>query len=343
METKKEDGSAVMQYEEEQILSPQELKQAENFAARIDLNHTIKILQYGAGTQKKIADFSGKALESVQTKDLSEVGELLSRLTAELRGWNPAEAKENWFLAFFRKRENKRNHIKAQYEKIEVNVEKMVEVLEGHRIQLMKNVALLEQMYEMNQSYLKELSMYILAGKKKSEKARNEEMALLKAKAIQSGLREDVQEADDYAAQIDRFEKRIHDLKVTRMVALQMAPQIRLIQNNNTLVIEKIRSVIVNAIPVWKSQMLIAFGMEHAGQSAQASKNISDMTNRIFRNNAALIETINEAMCVQKDGREKSRQAEADLAEIEQRMKVKLQEISYYKGETRANESQIRK
>jgi len=347
----------VKKYEEEQILNPQELKQVESFAARIELNNTTQILQYGAGAQKKIADFSEKALESVKTKELGEVGDMLSGLVAELREFDLEEDKDRGFFSFFRKSENKLRNIKAQYEKAEVNVNKIVDVLEGHQIQLMKDVALLDQMYALNQSYFKELSMYILAGKKKIDQARNEELMLLKAKAMQSGLQEDAQEASDYAAKIDRFEKKVHDLELTRMVALQMAPQIRLIQNNDTLMTEKIQSTIVNTIPLWKSQMLIALGVEHSGRAAQASREVSDMTNELLKHNAerlklatvetrkeaergiidletlkqtnaTLIETIDDVMRIQNEGREKRRQAELDLAAMEQQMKAKLLEIS---------------
>jgi len=356
-EVKKEAAPAVKKYEEEQILNPQELKQVESFAARIELNNTTQILQYGAGAQKKIADFSEKALESVKTKELGEVGDMLSGLVAELREFDLEEDKDRGFFSFFRKSENKLRNIKAQYEKAEVNVNKIVDVLEGHQIQLMKDVALLDQMYALNQSYFKELSMYILAGKKKIDQARNEELMLLKAKAMQSGLQEDAQEASDYAAKIDRFEKKVHDLELTRMVALQMAPQIRLIQNNDTLMTEKIQSTIVNTIPLWKSQMLIALGVEHSGRAAQASREVSDMTNELLKHNAerlklatvetrkeaergiidletlkqtnaTLIETIDDVMRIQNEGREKRRQAELDLAAMEQQMKAKLLEIS---------------
>ncbi len=357
MDAKKEEVPVGRKYEEEQILSPQELKQVENFAAGIELNNTTQILQYGAGAQKKIADFSEKALESVKTKELGEVGDMLSGLVSELREFDVEDEKEKGFFGFFRKSENKLKNIRAQYEKAEVNVGKIVEVLEGHQIQLMKDVALLDQMYALNQSYFKELSMYILAGKKKIDRARNEELMLLKAKAMQSGLQEDAQAASDYAAKIDRFEKKVHDLELTRMVALQMAPQIRLIQNNDTLMTEKIQSTIVNTIPLWKSQMLIALGVEHSGRAAQASREVSDMTNELLKRNAerlklatvetrreaergiidletlkhtnaTLIETIDDVMRIQNEGREKRRQAEADLAAMEQQMKAKLLEIS---------------
>lgn len=356
-EEKQEETPAVKKYEEEQILNPQELKQVENFAARIELNNTTQILQYGAGAQKKIADFSERALESVKTKELGEIGDMLSGLVSELREFDLEEDKDRGFFSFFRKSENKLRNIKAQYEKAEVNVSRIVEVLEGHQIQLLKDVALLDQMYALNQSYFKELSMYILAGKKKIDQARNEELMLLKAKAMQSGLQEDAQEASDYAAKIDRFEKKVHDLELTRMVALQMAPQIRLIQNNDTLMTEKIQSTIVNTIPLWKSQMLIALGVEHSGRAAQASREVSDMTNELLKRNAerlkiatvetrreaergiidletlkqtnaALIETIDDVMRIQNEGREQRRQAEIDLAAMEQQMKAKLLEIS---------------
>ncbi len=344
-------------YEEEKILNDQELKQVESFVEKIELNNTAQILQYGAGAQKKIADFSEKALDSVKTKDLGEIGDMLGGLVSELREFDMDDDAEKGFFGFFRKRENKLKNIRAQYEKAEINVNKIVEVLEGHQIQLMKDVAVLDQMYALNQNYFKELSMYILAGKKKCEKARNEELMALKAAAMQSNLQEDAQAASDYAAKIDRFEKKIHDLELTRMVALQMAPQIRLIQNNDTIMTEKIQSTIVNTIPLWKSQMLIALGVEHSGRAAQASKQVSDMTNELLKRNAerlkmatietrreaergivdietlkqtnaALIETIDEVMRIQTESSEKRRQAERELAAMEQQMKVKLLEIS---------------
>ncbi len=356
-ETKKEEYLPPKSYEEEKFLNAQELKQVESFAAKIELNNTAQMLQYGAGAQKKIADFSEKALESVKTKDLGEVGDMLSGLVSELREFDADDKDDKGFFGFFRKRENKLKNIRAQYEKAEVNVSKIVEVLEGHQIQLLKDVALLDQMYHLNQGYFKELSMYILAGKKKCEKARNEELMSLQARAMQSGLQEDAQEASDYAAKIERFEKKVHDLELTRMVALQMAPQIRLIQNNNTLMTEKIQSTIVNTIPLWKSQMLIALGVEHSGRAAQASKEVSDMTNDLLKRNAerlkmatvetrkeaergivdlqtlkqtnaVLIETINDVMRIQNEGREKRRQAELELTAMEQQMKAKLLEIS---------------
>ncbi|MBQ8640170.1 MAG: toxic anion resistance protein [Lachnospiraceae bacterium] len=347
----------VKRYEEEEMLTPQELKQVEAFAERIELNNTTMILQYGAGAQKKIADFSEKALESVKTKDLGEVGEMLSGLVTELKDFDSEEEESRGFFGLFRKTENKLTAMKAKYEKAEVNVNKIVEALESHQIQLMKDVAMLDQMYKLNQNYFKELSMYILAGKKKIEQARVSELTMLKAKAQQTGLQEDAQEASDYAAKIDRFEKKIHDLELTRMVAMQMAPQIRLVQNNDTLMTEKIQSTIVNTIPLWKNQMLIAMGVEHSGQAAKASKEVSDMTNELLKRNAAklklattetmresergivdmqtlaqtnaaLIETIDEVMRIQNEGREKRRQAEQELLAMEQQMKAKLLEIS---------------
>lgn len=348
----------VKRYEEESVLTQQELKQVESFAERIELNNTTMILQYGAGAQKKIADFSEKALESVKTKDLGEVGEMLSGLVTELKDFDADEEEERGFFgSFFRKSENKLKNIKAKYEKAEVNVNRIVEALESHQIQLMKDVAMLDQMYNLNQNYFKELSMYILAGKKKIDRARETELAALKAKAQSTGTQEDAQAASDYAAKIDRFEKKVHDLELTRMVALQMAPQIRLVQNNDTLMTEKIQSTIVNTIPLWKSQMLIALGVEHSGQAARASREVSDMTNELLKRNASklkmattetmkesergivdletlkqtnavLIETIDEVMRIQNEGRAKRQQAEQELASMEQQMKAKLLELS---------------
>ena len=343
-------------YEEEDLLTEQEKAQVESFAGKIELNNTTMILQYGAGAQKKIADFSEKALESVRTKDLGEVGTMLSSLVSELKDFD-AEEDKGFFAGLFRKQENRIRSLKAKYTKAEDQVNRIVDTLQTHQIQLMKDIAILDQMYGLNQNYFKELSMYILAGKKKIEAARNQELAVLKEKAQQTGTQEDAQAASDYAAKIDRFEKKIHDLELTRMVALQMAPQIRLVQNNDTLMTEKIQSVIVNTIPLWKSQMLIALGVEHSGQAAQASREVSDMTNELLKRNAArlktattetmresergivdletlkqtnssLIETIDEVMRIQNEGREKRRQAEQELAVMEQQMKAKLLEIS---------------
>lgn len=343
-------------YEEEDLLTEQEKAQVESFAGKIELNNTTMILQYGAGAQKKIADFSEKALESVRTKDLGEIGTMLSSLVSELKEFD-AEEDKGFFAGLFRKQENRIRSLKAKYTKAEDQVNRIVDTLQTHQIQLMKDIAILDQMYGLNQNYFKELSMYILAGKKKIEASRNQELAGLKEKAQQTGTQEDAQAASDYAAKIDRFEKKIHDLELTRMVALQMAPQIRLVQNNDTLMTEKIQSVIVNTIPLWKSQMLIALGVEHSGQAAQASREVSDMTNELLKRNAArlktattetmresergivdletlkqtnssLIETIDEVMRIQNEGREKRRQAEQELAVMEQQMKAKLLEVS---------------
>ncbi len=343
-------------YEEEDLLTEQEKAQVESFAGKIELNNTTMILQYGAGAQKKIADFSEKALESVRTKDLGEIGTMLSSLVSELKDFD-AEEDKGFFAGLFRKQENRIRSLKAKYTKAEDQVNRIVDTLQTHQVQLMKDIAILDQMYGLNQNYFKELSMYILAGKKKIEASRNQELAGLKEKAQQTGTQEDAQAASDYAAKIDRFEKKIHDLELTRMVALQMAPQIRLVQNNDTLMTEKIQSVIVNTIPLWKSQMLIALGVEHSGQAAQASREVSDMTNELLKRNAArlktattetmresergivdletlkqtnssLIETIDEVMRIQNEGREKRRQAEQELAVMEQQMKAKLLEVS---------------
>lgn len=343
-------------YEEEDLLTEQEKAQVESFAGKIELNNTTMILQYGAGAQKKIADFSEKALESVRTKDLGEIGTMLSSLVSELKDFD-AEEDKGFFAGLFRKQENRIRSLKAKYTKAEDQVNRIVDTLQTHQVRLMKDIAILDQMYGLNQNYFKELSMYILAGKKKIEASRNQELAGLKEKAQQTGTQEDAQAASDYAAKIDRFEKKIHDLELTRMVALQMAPQIRLVQNNDTLMTEKIQSVIVNTIPLWKSQMLIALGVEHSGQAAQASREVSDMTNELLKRNAArlktattetmresergivdletlkqtnssLIETIDEVMRIQNEGREKRRQAEQELAVMEQQMKAKLLEVS---------------
>ena len=275
---------------DESMLSDEERRMVDEFSKQIDIHNTNGILQYGVGTQKKMADFSETALKNVKTKDLGEVGDMISGLVTELKSFD-VEEEEKGFLGFFKKSGNKMTALKAKYDKAEVNVEKICDVLEGHQRQLMKDVAVLDKMYEINLSYFKELSMYILAGKKRLAEVRATELAQASAKAKASDLPEDAQAAKDLEEMCNRFEKKIHDLELTRMIAIQTAPQIRLVQSSNTVMIEKIQSTVVNTIPLWKSQMVIALGVEHANQAARAQREVTDMTNELLRKNAAALKT----------------------------------------------------
>lgn len=339
----------------ENILTDEERKMVEEFSRQIDLHNSNGILQYGAGTQKKMADFSENALKSVKTKDLGEVGDMISDLVTELKSFD-VEEEDNKFFGFFKKSGNKITAMKAKYEKAEVNVEKICEVLEGHQVQLMKDVAVLDKMYGLNLSYFKELSMYILAGKKRLAEVRATELTELIDRANRSSLPEDAQAAKDLESLCERFEKKIHDLELTRMIAIQTAPQIRLVQSSDSLMIEKIQSTVVNTIPLWKSQMVIALGVEHANQAAKAQRKVTDMTNELLKKNAqalkmatvesakasergivdldtlkatnaALISTFDEVIRIQEDGRQKRRAAEAELDRMEAELKSKLLEI----------------
>lgn len=340
---------------EEAALSEEEQRMVEQFTQQIDLNNTNIILQYGAGTQKKMADFSEKALENVQTKDLGEIGELITGVVTELKGFD-AEEEEKGFFGRLKKSANKLTALKTKYDKAEVNVNKICKALEGHQVQLLKDAALLDKMYEQNKVYFKELSMYILAGKKKLEEVRRTELAGLLEKANRSGLPEDAQEAKDLDALCNRFEKKIHDLELTRMISIQTAPQIRLVQNNDTIMVEKIQSTIVNTIPLWKSQMVLAMGVEHSAQAAQAQREVTDLTNELLKKNAerlkvatidtaresergivdmetlritneSLISTLDEVMRIQKEGKEKRREAEQEMNRLEGELKRKLLQI----------------
>ena len=340
---------------DESMLSEDERRMVDEFSKQIDIHNTNGILQYGVGTQKKMADFSETALKNVKTKDLGEVGDMISGLVTELKSFD-VEEEEKGFLGFFKKSGNKMTALKAKYDKAEVNVEKICDVLEGHQRQLMKDVAVLDKMYEINLSYFKELSMYILAGKKRLAEVRATELAEATAKAKASDLPEDAQAAKDLEEMCNRFEKKIHDLELTRMIAIQTAPQIRLVQSSNTVMIEKIQSTVVNTIPLWKSQMVIALGVEHANQAARAQREVTDMTNELLRKNAAalktatveaakesergivdldtlkttnqaLISTFDEVMKIQEDGRVKRHEAEGELARMELELTNKLLEI----------------
>lgn len=339
---------------DENILTEEERRMVDAFAKQIDLTNSTMVLQYGAGTQKKMADFSESALENVRSKDLGEVGELLSGVVKELKDFD--EEEEKGFFGIFKKASNKIESMKAKYAKAEANVNEIVKVLEKHQVQLMKDTALLDKMYELNLTYFKELSMYILAGKKKLQEVRGTQLAELMSRAQASGLPEDAQAAKDLNSLCDRFEKKIHDLELTRMISIQTAPQIRLVQNNDTLMAEKIQSTIVNTIPLWKSQMALALGVEHSTQAAQAQRQVTDMTNELLRKNAeklkmatvdtaresergivdmetlkatneSLISTLDEVMSIQREGRQKRQEAEAELRTMEQELKNKLLEI----------------
>ncbi len=337
-------------------LTPVEQRMVEEFAAQIDITNAGQVLQYGAGSQKKIADFSETALNNVRTKDMGEVGKMLTDVVAELKEFDDVE-EEKGFLGLFKRSSNKLANLKAKYDKAEVNINKISDALEKHQIVLLKDVAMLDKMYELNVNYFKELSMYILAGKQKLKQAMNEELPALVAKAEKSGLPEDTQAAKDYAQMCNRFEKKIHDLELTRTISLQMAPQIRLIQSNDTAMSEKIQSTLVNTIPLWKSQMVIAIGLGHSTEAARAQREVSDMTNELLKKNAealkmatietvkesergivdietlkatnqTLISTLDEVMKIQTEGRQKRAAAEAELQKIENDMRQKLLEMS---------------
>jgi uncharacterized protein YaaN involved in tellurite resistance len=337
-------------------LTPQEQKMVDDFAAQIDLANTQMILQYGAGCQKKIADFSENTLNNVRTKDLGEIGQMLSNVVIELKSFEE-EGVDKGFLGFLKKGTGKIATMKARYERAEVNIAKISKIMEEHQITLLKDIAMLDKMYDLNLNYFKELSMYILAGKQKLKKAISEELPKLMARAEQSGLPEDTQAAKDFSQMCNRFEKKVHDLELTRMVALQMAPQIRLIQNNDTIMSDKIQSTLVNTIPLWKSQMVIAIGLSHSTKAAKAQREVTNMTNELLRKNAetlkmatvetaresergivdietlkatnqTLISTLDEVMKIQEDGRAKRRSAEAELQKLEVEMRTKLLEIT---------------
>jgi len=337
-------------------LTPQEQKLVNDFAAQIDLTNTQQILQYGVGSQKKIADFSESALSSVRSKDLGEIGQLLTGVISELRSFEEEEG-EKGFLGLFKKSSNKIANMKSKYDSAEVNVNKICRIMEEHQVTLLKDIAMLDKMYELNLNYFKELSMYILAGKQKLKHAADVELPALVSKAEKSGLPEDSQRAKDYSELLNRFEKKLYDLELTRMVSLQMGPQIRLIQSNDSAMSEKIQSTLVNTIPLWKSQMVIAIGLSHSTEAARAQREVTDMTNQLLRKNAetlkvatietaresergivdietlqstnqTLISTLDEVMKIQADGREKRKNAEVELQRIEAEMREKLLNMS---------------
>ena len=337
-------------------LSPEEEKMVDEFASKIDISNSQAILSYGVGSQKKIADFSENALERVKTKDLGEIGDMLAGVVGEIRS-HETEEDEKGLFGFFKKTSNKLANLKAKYDKVETNVNNIAKALEDHQVTLMKDVLMLDKMYELNMNYYKELSMYILAGKKRLERANNVELPELIKRADESGLPEDTQKAKDFSQMINRFEKKIYDLELTKTVSLQMAPQIRLIQNNDSMMSDKIQSTIVNTIPLWKNQMVIAIGLKHSNDAAKAQKAVSDMTNELLKRNAdalktatietakesergiidietlkntnkTLISTFDEVIKIQDEGRQKRKEAEAELKNIENEMRTKLLEIS---------------
>lgn len=336
------------------VLITEEQKMVNDFAAKIDIENTNQILQYGAGTQKKMADFSDTALENVKTQDLGEIGELISNVVGELKDFDVQE--EGKFFGFFRKQTSKIENLKNKYDKAQANVEKITDSLQQHQVRLMKDSAMLDKMYEQNLNYFKELTMYILAGKKKLEETRTGKLAEMKNKAALSGLPEDAQAARDLDEKCSRFEKKLHDLELTRTIAMQTAPQIRLIQNNDTVMVEKIQTTIVNTIPLWKSQMVLALGIAHSAEAAQAQRQVTDITNELLRKNAEtlhmatvetakesergivdletlqktnadLIQTLDDVMRIQMEGRQKRQAAEMEMHRMEEELKRKLLEI----------------
>ena len=341
---------------EDTPLSPEEQKMVQDFAEKIDLTNSQMILQYGAASQKKLSDFSDSALSRVRTKDMGETGELITQLIGELKGFDATAENQKGFLGFFKKKSNELEALKVKYDKADVNVERIKAQLEDHQVTLMKDIAMLDKMYELNMAYFKELSMYILAGKKKLADVRANELQQAMDKAKVSGLPEDAQAARDLADQCERFEKKLYDLELTRNISLQMGPQIRLLQNNNTMMAEKIQSTIVNTIPLWKNQMVLALGLAHTQKAMQAERAVTDMTNDLLKKNAdalkmgtietakesqrgivdietlqqtnkSLIETLDELNKIQSEGRAKRVAAEQELTRIEDELKTKMMEI----------------
>ena len=337
-------------------LSQEELKMVDDFSKQIDIGNTTGVMNYGVGTQKKLADFSEKAIENVRTKDMGEVGDMITNLVTELKSFE-IEEDEKGLKALFKKSANKLEAMKVKYSKAETNVQTISKELEKHQVTLLKDVEVLDKMYDLNLNYYKELTMYILAGKKKLEEERNTTLVELQKKAEASGLPEDAEAAKDFANKCDRFEKKIYDLELTRTIAMQTGPQIRMVQSSDTMMAEKIQSTIVNTIPLWKNQMVIAMGIEHATQAAKAEREVNDMTNQLLRKNAdalkvatiesakeaergivdietlkhtneSLISTLDEVLRIQTEGKQKRREAEAELSQIENQLKDKLIEAA---------------
>ncbi len=341
---------------DESVLSPEERKVVDDFAEKIDLTNSTLVLQYGSAAQKKIASFSDTTLNNVRTKDLGEVGDQISNLVVELKGFDIQEEEKKGIFGFFKNTGNKITAMKARYDSAETNVNKIAGALEQHQVQLLKDIVMLDKLYEMNLGYHKELSMYIIAGKKKLQKERTTTLVEMENKAKQTGLAEDAQAANDFAQMCDSFEKKLHDLELTRMVSVQMSPQIRLVQNNDKLMADKIQSTLVNTIPLWKSQMVLALGLAHSEQAVKAQREVSDMTNELLRKNAerlkmstietaresergvvdmetlrqtnqSLIQTLDEVVKIQDEGRAKRRAAEAEIGRLEGELKQKLLDI----------------
>ena len=346
--------TVLQQTQPETILTPEEQKIVDDFAAKIDVENTAQILQYGAGTQKKMADFSDTALANVRTQDLGEVGDLITNVVGELKGFDAEE--EKGLFGFFRKQANKLDAMKTRYAKAEANVEKISDALQQHQVRLLKDSAVLDKMYEQNLTYFKELTMYILAGKKKLEQVRSGKLRQLEETAQRTGLAEDAQAARDLSEKCLRFEKKIHDLELTRAISIQTAPQIRMIQNNDNVMVEKIQTTLVNTIPLWKNQMVLALGIAHSTEAAQAQRQVTDITNALLKQNAEklhmasvetakeaergivdietlkktnaeLIQTLDDVMKIQADGRAKRLAAEAEMAKMENDLKSKLLQI----------------
>ena len=346
--------TTTVQEAKQPVLTPEEHRIVDEFAAKIDVENTAQILQYGAGTQKKMADFSDAALANVRTQDLGEVGDLITDVVGELQGMDAEEQKG--IFGFFRKQANKLEVMKTRYAKAEANVEKIADALQQHQVRLLKDSAVLDKMYEQNLAYFKELTMYILAGKQKLEQVQNGKLRELQETAQRTGLAEDAQAARDLAEKCQRFEKKIHDLELTRTISIQTAPQIRMIQNNDTVMVEKIQTTLVNTIPLWKNQMVIALGIAHSTEAAQAQRQVTDLTNALLtqnaqklhmasvetakeaergivdietlkKTNAELIQTLDDVMKIQADGRTKRLAAEAEMAKMEEDLKQKLLQI----------------
>ena len=342
---------------EEIELTEDEKKMIDQFVDKIEISNSNAILQYGVGAQKKISDFSQSALNEVKTKDLGEIGDILSKVVFQLKNFEEGEEKKGVF-GFFKKGKDKVTQMKINYENAENNIDEMCNVLENHQVQLLKDIAMLDRMYDINRTYFKELCMYILAGKKKLKKLEEEEIPKLQERAKQSNNPQDAQELNDFVALCNRFEKKIHDLELTKMISLQMAPQIRLIQNNDSLMAEKIQSTIINTIPLWKNQMVLSLGVAHATDAARVQREVTDMTNELLRKNAeilksstietakesergivdietlratneSLISTLDEILNIQTEGRQKRREAEIELRNIEEQLKDKLINFKY--------------
>ena len=342
---------------EEPVLTPEEQKMVDDFAKKIDIENTSQILQYGANTQKKMADFSDAALENVKSQDLGEVGTLLSDVVGELKDFDALEEDKGIF-GFFKKQANKLENLKNRYAKAEVNIDKITEMLQEHQIRLMKDTAMLDKMYDQNLAYYKELTMYVMAGKARLQEVRDGQLRELEEKAARTGLPEDAQAAKDLGDKCNRFEKKIHDLELTKMIAMQTAPQIRLIQSNDTNMVEKIQTTIVNTIPLWKSQMVLALGIAHSTDAAKAQAKVTNLTNELLQKNAEalhqasvetakesergivdietlkktnadLIQTLDDVLKIQAEGKAKRKAAEAEMARMEQDLKKKLLEIQH--------------